>query len=379
MNMRSIRRTLYRALPEALQEKAAQWFVAGKIARLQRQDGPTALVFFVTSRCNARCAHCFYWQELNRKTDELTLDEIARIAASLPSPVYLSLTGGEPFLRDDLPDICRIFSRENRCRNIGIATNGFLTDRIVSLCRDAAASLPLDALSVQVSLDGLAATHDVIRRVPGGFDRAMETVRQLSRLAAETPVFSVHVSMTLQNRNMDEAEELVDTLLPLRVPVRFALVRGQHYGTYCLPGDVANEIDPREEDAPVVEMARLREFFDRLRRKNKESVFPFWSELQQEKIRLSLAMIEEKKRQLPCYAGKIDAVLYANGDVAMCELTRPFANVREFGCDMKKLWRSPGADWTRERIRRCFCIHGCNLSTSMMFEPRLVQSLLTGR
>jgi len=116
-----------------------------------------------------------------------------------------------------------------------------------------------------------------------------------------------------------------------------------------------------------------------MQQKNKESVFPFWSELQQEKIRLSLAMIEGKKRQLPCYAGKIDAVLYANGDVAMCELTRPFANVREFGCDMKKLWRSPRAGWTRDRIRGCFCIHGCNLSTSMMFEPRLVQRLLTGR
>jgi hypothetical protein len=46
---------------------------------------PVQLTFFVTSRCNARCSHCFYGEHLNQPAErELTLGEIERVAATLP-------------------------------------------------------------------------------------------------------------------------------------------------------------------------------------------------------------------------------------------------------------------------------------------------------
>ena len=74
-----------------------------------KQGLPVNLIFFVTSKCNLLCRHCFYWEELNLPKNELSLDEIEKVARSLPNLLSLSLTGGEPYLRPDLPDIAAAF------------------------------------------------------------------------------------------------------------------------------------------------------------------------------------------------------------------------------------------------------------------------------
>ena len=56
------------------------------------------MTFFVTSRCNFRCHHCFYWREIQEDKDELTLKEIGKFTKSLPRLLHVLLTGG-----DDLP------------------------------------------------------------------------------------------------------------------------------------------------------------------------------------------------------------------------------------------------------------------------------------
>ncbi|MEE8585035.1 MAG: hypothetical protein V3T83_09310, partial [Acidobacteriota bacterium] len=46
---------------------------------------PVNLIFFVTSRCNLLCKHCFYWEELNKRSGELSFEEIEKISRSLPN------------------------------------------------------------------------------------------------------------------------------------------------------------------------------------------------------------------------------------------------------------------------------------------------------
>ena len=66
------------------------------------------MIFFVTSVCNAKCRTCFYWEELNQRGD-LTLDEIRKLAFSMPPFTDLWLSGGEPMLRRELTDIIHLF------------------------------------------------------------------------------------------------------------------------------------------------------------------------------------------------------------------------------------------------------------------------------
>ena len=83
---------------------------------LQKLKTPKVLTFFITKRCNARCKHCFYWKELNNlKKEEMTLSQIKTFVKSLKHPLAsVLLTGGEPFLREDLLQICQIFEKYNK-------------------------------------------------------------------------------------------------------------------------------------------------------------------------------------------------------------------------------------------------------------------------
>lgn len=374
--MRKFHKQIIPYLPYSVQKCGVNFYLKRKKLLLNKLRTPTTLIFFVTSRCNARCAHCFYWQELNTNTDELKIHEIENIAKSFSQPLHLSLTGGEPFLRNDLYEICNVFYKFNQCRNLSIASNGYLNRKIIEFTDNILTKLEFDKFSIQISLDGLESTHDNIRGVKNGFKQALNTISELSMISNNYINFNVNVSFTVQKRNIDNALSLIDLLIPYRVPIKFALVRGANYGTYALSPEISSDFDPKEEDSSVVDIDTLEKLFAQINEKNLKSPYRFWSERQQEKIRLSLKMMKEKKKQLPCYAGLIDGVLYANGDVALCELTQPLGNMKYFNYDFERIWKSKQADDFRSKIKKCFCIHGCNLTTSMMFNPDIILSTI---
>src|SRR5262249_11936149 len=132
------------------------------------------LIFFVTSRCNAKCRTCFYWQELNQHGD-LTFEEIDTLTQTMPRFRGLWLAGGEPMMRPRLSDIVQLFYRRNGVRSLNLPTNGLFQDRLVRLMEFATARMPRLKVNINVALDGFAETHDRIRGVPGNFDRALET------------------------------------------------------------------------------------------------------------------------------------------------------------------------------------------------------------
>src|SRR4029078_4313691 len=75
------------------------------------------------------CRTCFYFDKLNSR-DDLTTPQIERIAETAPPFRKLWLSGGEPFLREDLADIVAMFVRRNGVRNVNLPTNGLLPDKI---------------------------------------------------------------------------------------------------------------------------------------------------------------------------------------------------------------------------------------------------------
>src|SRR5262245_16580019 len=84
--------------------------------RVRRREF-SSLFLFVTSRCNSLCRTCFYFDKLNSR-DDLTFDEIMRISETAPRFRKLWLSGGEPFLREELAEIVAMFSRRNGVRNV---------------------------------------------------------------------------------------------------------------------------------------------------------------------------------------------------------------------------------------------------------------------
>jgi MoaA/NifB/PqqE/SkfB family radical SAM enzyme len=136
-------------------------------------SGPLGCVAAVTYRCNARCEICDIWRRDADARDELAPADYRWLPASLRS---INVSGGEPFLRDDIVDVVRVMRETCPRARIAISTNGLVPSRI------AGAMGRMPEVAVRISVDAAGALHDRIRGVEGAFDRAIETAERLQEL-----------------------------------------------------------------------------------------------------------------------------------------------------------------------------------------------------
>jgi radical SAM protein with 4Fe4S-binding SPASM domain len=359
--------------------KLANYFNTASYAKnifIKPPSSPIYLIFFVTERCNARCKHCFgsFSTDKQKIKDELTLEEIEKISQNAGNLLYLLPTGGEPFLREDFPDIIYSFYKNNRLRNAGIPTNGSLTERvqasvsrILSLCKDL-------RLGVDISLDALHDAHDEIRGFPGLFEKAVATYWRLKELEKKNKNLRVCVEITVSHFNQESIFETYDYFInTLQVDNLFVrLVRG----------------NPREPAAKEVDIDNFERFTlqveQDLRRRlfYGHSAYPFSEFITARDIigrRLTIQMVKEKRFQIPCYAGNLTGVIRSNGDVYPCEiLDNKIGNLREYHYDLKLLWKSEKAKRIRREIResRCFCTHECFITNNILFNPKMLPEVL---
>ena len=76
------------------------------------------LILHVTSACNARCRMCFNWEGMHERHQPrgISLEDLERLAASMNPLPQLTCSGGEPMLREDLPQILEAFYHKARTR-----------------------------------------------------------------------------------------------------------------------------------------------------------------------------------------------------------------------------------------------------------------------
>lgn len=129
---------------------------------------PTDAILAVNHRCNTFCAMCDIWSKPER--GELPPEFYRRVPKSLKN---INISGGEPFMRDDLPEIIAVLRETLDNPRFIFSTNGMLTDKIVRQ------AVEMSPVAIRVSVDGVGATHDKIRNVKGCFERVMGTVKQL--------------------------------------------------------------------------------------------------------------------------------------------------------------------------------------------------------
>ncbi|MEN8209575.1 MAG: radical SAM protein [Candidatus Fermentibacteria bacterium] len=159
-------------------------------------------VFETTPRCSLACDYCYnVWKADGEVSPrELQLDDIEKIADSIleAHPISVTLTGGEPLLRDDLCGIVRLFRKRGIL--VGIATNGLLLDRNrAELLKEAGASW-FDVSVTSVSTEGY-------RKLTGtdGFAAVKQAM-----LAAVSSGAKLTVSHIITSRNLCDAGRVVD-------------------------------------------------------------------------------------------------------------------------------------------------------------------------
>lgn len=322
------------------------------------------LTIFITNRCNAKCGTCFYWQNLNTPTDVLSLDEYARVAeASGPIP-HLLFSGGEPTMAHEIVDVAKLFIREPH-QTLTMPTNGIVKKQVLEVVTRFCEEFPRNRITVGVSFDGLAETHDRVRGVPKNFEKSMKTLEALCELRTKHPNLRLTTLTVILKQNAGELPQLLE-FFDKNTDVDYVTVeplRGQK--------------KDMELGAPSVEQVRqiqgiAWEINERkLMERNPAELTVLMSHIG-ELYRTQQEFYETQKLNTTCRAGEVTAVLEPNGDVRSCELLGIVENVRQHGYSIPAVLATAKAQQEREMIRRgdCACTHCVNIGHSLAFDRR---------
>lgn len=179
-----------------------------RIEALIREHPLQIISWEATRRCNLHCLHCGSPFEEVNLADELTTEEIIGAFGEIARDFdmsrfrHINITGGEPFVREDLLDVLGSISRWPSYRNIDIQTNGvFIADNpdvLNELKR-------VGVTGLGISIDGFESTHDSLRGVVGTWAKAVNA----ARLSVESG-YVVTVSFVAHAKNILQLPSFFD-------------------------------------------------------------------------------------------------------------------------------------------------------------------------
>ncbi len=300
---------------------------------------PTSAVLAVTYRCNSRCETCDIWKK--DASSEIAPDDFRRLPDGLRN---INISGGEPFLRDDLVDIVRVLREKYPKACLVISTNGLTPERIEREVRK------MERVGVRVSIDAVGALNDEVRGVRGAFDLAVETVDRLLNVGVK----DLGISSTISQRTVGSLRELRELAESRGIEFVTNLVHSSP--TYF--GKHDDKIPAREDLERELVWLRERELSSR-RPKD-------WF-----RAYLTDGMLDQlagKKRRIRCYAGRCIFFMEPNGDIYPCNIwSEKMGNILEESYE-EMVARSEAMF---EEVDRCGiqCWMSCTVAPAMRKRP----------
>ena len=306
------------------------------------------------------------------KEKELSIDEIQKISSSFGDLLWLAFSGGEIFLREDLVEISNIFYKQNRPAIMLFPTNGLLPELIKDRTEQILKKCPNSVITVKLSIDGLHKDHDILRNTPGSFEKTIHTYNLLGPFLEKYPNFELGVNTVFCSENQDRIDNIIDFVTGLNniKTHTISLVRGN------LSDDSFKKVDFKKYNSAIEQLEKnLKNRTSNTYRFKGARIKAAQDILQRHMIHRTM---NEQKRLIPCYAGRLNLVLSESGDVFPCEiLTEKLGNVREQGYDINKILDSDKASVILRGIKnkQCFCTHECYFMTNILFNPALYPAL----
>lgn len=333
-------------------------------------------IFFVTSKCNLKCEHCFNWRQLNSH-DDLNFSEIQKISQNLPPFNLLLLSGGEPFLRKNLPQIIRLFFTNNKISFVGIPTNGTLCKTIASQVEKILKISPRLSVNLYFSLDGLPFFHNKTRGAANTFEKVLQSITKVNYLKKDYPNLSVNINTVILRSNLKQLKKFTDFIYSQGENFidghYFELVRGspknpslKNISPHQLKNLYEKVILPYQEK--IFHRQKDSRFLNFFLAKFALANFAFQYKVQYENY------IFNKPWKMPCLAGKSIFVIDSNADLRLCELRNPVANLRNAQYNFKNylLGKKAKKDIAKIDREKCFCTHGCFITESMYKNPKIM-------
>lgn len=300
------------------------------LAKIKKQ--PYKLNFAITSACNSRCKTCNVWQEFSNNPrkikNDLTLLEIEKIFRNLPKSIaWLALSGGEPFLRKDLTEICQ--AAVKNIPNLGlisIPSNGLATDQIVKEIKKIL-SLPLKNLFLNFSIDGPEKIHDKIRGLEGAFKTTWITYLKILGLSKTNPKLHVNIETTVSKYNLNYLAKFFPKLTNDGHKITVTIAHtGYLYKNYIKADDFTKLNHDSEKLKGIIKIVKKNLSFasplDLIQRFYLDNILKYYQ--------------NPKKQPLPCIALKSSLAMDARGNITPCFMWgKILGNIRDFDYNLR--------------------------------------------
>ena len=242
-----------------------------------------------------------------------------------PKMRLLSITGGEPFIRKDLSDIIDIV--RPKAKRILISTNGYFTERIVSLAKK------YKDIAFRISMEGLPRINDEVRGTVDGFDHAFRTILKLKQIGAK----DIGINVTINDNNIKDLIELYFMAKHLGIQFSTSIVHnGYSYHKFD------NKIDCKDEITDA-----LRKLIKMQLNTGKQKDW-FRAYLNYGIINF----VNGNKRLLPCIMGQDKFLCEPWGDIKPCNMMdETMGNITQDS--FETIWQSRQADDVREKLKTC--------------------------
>ena len=174
---------------------------------------PTDASIILTYRCPMKCKMCNIWFNPTKKDDEIKAADLR----TLPRLKFINLTGGEPFVREDLAEIVEeCYKHTDR---IVISTSGWFEDKVVALAKQ------FPNIGIRISIEGLSCKNDELRGHAGGFDKGLRTLLTLKQMGLK----DIGFGCTVSNNNSKDMLSLYQLSLSLGMEFATAAFHNSYY------------------------------------------------------------------------------------------------------------------------------------------------------
>lgn len=273
-----------------------------------------------------RCKMCNIWNNPTRREEEIKASDLT----SLPQLKFINLTGGEPFIREDLDEIITECYRHSP--RIVISTSGWFEDRVIEIARK------FPKIGIRISIEGLSTTNDNLRGREGGFDKGLRTLLKLKNMGLK----DIGFGCTVSNNNSHDMLALYDLSRELGLEFATAAFHNSYY--FHKDDNVITNRDTVIADFKELIRRQLSE-------KHPKSWFRAW-------FNMGLVnYIDGKRRMLPCEAGSANFFIDPWGEVFPCNgLEEKFwkesmGNIHD--APFMEIWNSEQAQRVRAKVRNC--------------------------
>lgn len=315
--------------------------------------------------CNSRCKTCNIYK---KKAQNLTLSEYEKIFQKIGrAPYWITLSGGEPFLRNDIVDICKIIYQHSRPKIINIPTNGILSKKIVADVEAIVKACPRTQIIINLSIDGIQKQHDEIRQIPGNYKHVIQVFQELKKMEYSNLAVGIHT--VISSYNVHDFANIANTLMALKPDSYITEIAEERYEL----GTMGMDITPSQ----VAYRSAIDFLIHRIKNGKFSGVNKITQAFRIEYYNMVKRILRDKTQAVPCYAGIASGQISPEGDVwSCCIKAKGLGNLRQNDYDFRKIWFNP--EFARERRsiknKECFCpLANASYTNMLMDIPTLIR------